>query len=116
MIRQKRHFVVTVLEWGPDLGSRTFSDRSEKGGWRLPTLEEFEDAKKQKLKGFAKSGDQYWVNREQGDVGPIVPRTLVSSTWNSHTAKFRMRLVRELQVVAQNIPSNRKDLSLSIKL
>jgi hypothetical protein len=93
----KGHLVVTIIEWGKDYPPMTWNqvEKKCKKGWDLPTLNDFEDAKSTKVKGFAEPHNKYWVELGQGDVGAVRPAGPIEyENSNSYTLMRRLRLVK----------------------
>ncbi len=102
-----RHYIVTVTEWGPDLGLMNLraAEKCCKDGWNLPTVEDFEDAATAQLEGFADPDDTYWASNGDGDIAALVPDIPSDRTiCNRYDVQHRLRLIR--RIPSQTVTSN----------
>jgi hypothetical protein len=102
---ENRTIVVSMFEWGPDMGPMTHAGMHklfgkklvQKAGWRIPSPEDFELAWVAGVKDFKCPTENYWTTGDHGDARTIRPMTpLHASTCNSDTVRNRVRFVRRI--------------------
>jgi hypothetical protein len=103
IIGLKGNFVVSIMEWGEDYPPMDWNQVEKKRDdvWDLPSLDNFDDARSTKVKGFEEPQNKYWVDLGQGDVGAVRPAGPIEyENSNSYTVKRRLRLVRRVSIHA----------------
>ena len=117
MLRIKRHFLISVLEWGEDFPPMFLRETHNfriNTGWNLPTAKDFEDARIANVSGFVSPKSKYWASGN-GDVYEIIPMQPEShSVCNRYDVALRLRLVRRVLICASSF--NAKSNNSLIKL
>jgi len=111
-----KQILVTVLEWGSDLGIKRWPDFPvEDDEWRIPTMEEILSYVSSKRRGFKKPHVRYWCCDYKGNLGTMRPLSPKSFKEGSNIdMSARLRFVKDSSQQCAVVGSGKKTISVNL--